>query len=88
MRKGGSAAESAFDKGARKAGNVSSKKSPMQAFLTSMPLAKRKTIELDRTDTAGGLPRMPEDLKREMKEAADKLEFERAAELRDRIREL
>ncbi|RJP17151.1 MAG: excinuclease ABC subunit UvrB [Candidatus Abyssobacteria bacterium SURF_5] len=38
--------------------------------------------------TSGELPRMLEDLKREMKKAADKLEFERAAELRDRIREL
>jgi excinuclease ABC subunit B len=38
--------------------------------------------------TSGELPKMLEDLKREMKQAADKLEFERAAELRDRIREL
>ncbi|RJP67679.1 MAG: excinuclease ABC subunit UvrB [Candidatus Abyssobacteria bacterium SURF_17] len=38
--------------------------------------------------TSGELPKMLEDLKREMKEAAEKLEFERAAELRDRIREL
>ena len=38
--------------------------------------------------TSGELPRMLEDLKREMREAAEKLEFERAAELRDRIREL
>jgi excinuclease ABC subunit B len=37
---------------------------------------------------SGELPRLLEDLKREMKEAADKLDFERAAELRDRIREL
>jgi len=37
---------------------------------------------------SGELPKMLDDLKREMKEAAEKLEFERAAELRDRILEL
>jgi excinuclease ABC subunit B len=37
---------------------------------------------------SGELPKMLDDLKREMKDAAEKLEFERAAELRDRIREL
>jgi excinuclease ABC subunit B len=37
---------------------------------------------------SGELAKMLQDLTREMKEAADKLEFERAAELRDRIREL
>ncbi len=38
--------------------------------------------------TSGELPKMLEDLQREMRQAADRLEFERAAELRDRIREL
>ncbi len=37
---------------------------------------------------SGELPKLLEDLKREMREAADKLDFERAAELRDRIHEL
>ncbi|MFQ5852186.1 MAG: excinuclease ABC subunit UvrB, partial [Candidatus Binatia bacterium] len=36
----------------------------------------------------GEIPRLVEDLMKEMKRAADHLEFERAAELRDRIREL
>ncbi|MBI2091358.1 MAG: UvrB/UvrC motif-containing protein, partial [Deltaproteobacteria bacterium] len=34
------------------------------------------------------LPRLVQQLKKEMKRAADNLEFEKAAELRDRIREL
>jgi excinuclease ABC subunit B len=37
---------------------------------------------------SGELPKMLENLEREMKQAAEKLDFERAAELRDRIREL
>ena len=37
---------------------------------------------------SGQLSKMLADLKREMREAAEKLEFERAADLRDRIREL
>ena len=37
---------------------------------------------------SGELPKMLDDLKREMREAADKLDFERAADLRDHIREL
>jgi excinuclease ABC subunit B len=36
----------------------------------------------------GELPRMIRQLKKEMKQAAEQLEFEKAAELRDRIREL
>ncbi len=34
------------------------------------------------------IPRLVQQLKKEMKRAADNLEFEKAAELRDRIREL
>ncbi|MBI4831644.1 MAG: excinuclease ABC subunit UvrB [Candidatus Lindowbacteria bacterium] len=51
----------------------------------TVPLAAEKAADYV---ASGELPKMLEDLKREMKEAAEKLEFERAAELRDRIREL
>ena len=49
-----------------------------------IPLAAEKA----ETYAAAELPRMIRQLRKEMKQAADGLEFEKAAELRDRIREL
>ncbi len=56
-----------------------------EADYVTIPMAAEKEADYV---TSGELPKMLEDLKREMKQAADKLEFERAAQLRDRIREL
>jgi excinuclease ABC subunit B len=56
-----------------------------EADYVTVPLAAEPAAEYV---ASGELGKMLEDLAREMKEAADKLEFERAAELRDRIREL
>jgi excinuclease ABC subunit B len=56
-----------------------------EADYVTIPVAAEKAADYI---TSGELPRMLEDLKREMKKAADNLEFERAAELRDRIKEL
>jgi len=56
-----------------------------EADYVTVPAVAEKAAEYV---TSGELPKMLEDLKREMQAAADKLEFERAAELRDRIREL
>jgi excinuclease ABC subunit B len=55
-----------------------------EADYVELPLAAERAVEY----AAADLPRMIRQLKKEMKEAAAKLEFERAAELRDRIREL
>jgi excinuclease ABC subunit B len=65
----------------------------MPDVLTSIYEADYVTIpavaeKAEKYVTSGELPKMLANLKREMLEAADKLEFERAAELRDRIREL
>jgi excinuclease ABC subunit B len=49
-----------------------------------IPLAAEKPAPYG----AAELPRMIRQLKKEMKQAAEQLEFEKAAELRDRIREL
>ena len=49
-----------------------------------IPLAAEKSVPYG----AAELPRMIRQLKKEMKQAAEQLEFEKAAELRDRIREL
>jgi excinuclease ABC subunit B len=56
-----------------------------EADYVTIPLAAEKEADYI---ISGELPKMLEDLKGEMKKAADNLEFERAAELRDRIREL
>jgi excinuclease ABC subunit B len=56
-----------------------------EADYVTIPMAAEPGAEYV---ASGELGKMLEDLKREMKEAAEKLEFERAAELRDRIREL
>ncbi|MBI5115205.1 excinuclease ABC subunit UvrB [Candidatus Poribacteria bacterium] len=65
----------------------------MPEVLTSVYEADYVTVPIAAESAAdyvasGELPKMLADLKREMKEAAEKLEFERAAGLRDRIREL
>src|SRR5437016_7265697 len=54
------------------------------ADYVDVPLAAEKTAAYGATE----LPRMIRRLKKEMKEAAQQLEFEKAAELRDRIRDL
>ncbi|GAB4332735.1 MAG: excinuclease ABC subunit UvrB [Candidatus Abyssubacteria bacterium] len=59
-----------------------------EADYVTVSLAAEREEEYKSAITSGELPKMLEDLRREMKRAADKLEFERAAELRDRIREL
>ena len=56
-----------------------------EADYFTVPIAAEPAAEYA---SSGELPKMIKDLKREMKEAAENLEFERAAELRDRIREL
>jgi len=56
-----------------------------EADYFTVPMAAEPAAEYV---SSGELPKMVKDLKREMKEAAERLEFERAAELRDRIREL
>ncbi|HEU4340065.1 MAG TPA: excinuclease ABC subunit UvrB [Candidatus Binatia bacterium] len=55
-----------------------------EADYLELPLAADRAVDY----AAADLPRMIRQLKKEMKEAAAQLEFERAAELRDRIREL
>jgi excinuclease ABC subunit B len=55
-----------------------------EADYVDFPMAAEKAVSYD----AAELPRMIRQLKKEMKEAAAQLEFERAAELRDRIREM
>lgn len=54
------------------------------ADYVDIPIAAEKTTAYSPSD----LPRMIRRLKKEMKEAAQQLEFEKAAELRDRIRDL
>ena len=61
--------------------------------LSSMAEQDYVTVEVEREDQFSGIPldevpKMIEDLTREMFEAARDLEFEKAADLRDRIREL
>ncbi len=61
--------------------------------LSSMAEQDYVTVEVEREDQFAGIPldevpKMIEDLTREMFEAARDLEFEKAADLRDRIREL
>jgi excinuclease ABC subunit B len=56
-----------------------------EADYVTVPIAAERAADYV---ASGELPKMLKDLKREMKEAAEKLEFERAADLRDRIREL
>jgi excinuclease ABC subunit B len=56
-----------------------------EADYVTIPLAAEKAADYV---SSGELPRMLEDLKREMRKAAEKLEFEKAAELRDKIKEL
>jgi excinuclease ABC subunit B len=56
-----------------------------EADYVTIPMAAEPGAEYF---ASGQLSKMLEDLKRDMREAAEKLEFERAAELRDRIREL
>jgi excinuclease ABC subunit B len=59
-----------------------------EADYVTVPIAAERDEEYKAAISSGELPKMLEDLRREMKKAADNLEFERAAELRDRIREL
>ena len=56
-----------------------------EADYVTIPMAAEAEAEYI---ASGELPKMLEDLKREMREAAEKLDFERAADLRDRIIEL
>lgn len=55
-----------------------------EADYVTVPLVAEKAAKYKSDD----IPRMIQRLKKEMKVAADNLEFEKAAELRDRIREL
>jgi excinuclease ABC subunit B len=55
-----------------------------EADYVEIPLAGEKSAPYGATE----LVRMVRQLKKEMKRAADQLDFEKAAELRDRIREL
>jgi excinuclease ABC subunit B len=55
-----------------------------EADYVDLPLAAEKGTAYGAED----LPRAIQKLKREMKKAAEKLEFERAAELRDRLRKM
>jgi len=55
-----------------------------EADYVDIPIAAEKGARYGAAD----LPRMIRQLKKEMKQAAEQLEFEKAAELRDRVREL
>jgi excinuclease ABC subunit B len=55
-----------------------------EADYADIPVAAEKSAKYGASD----LPRMIRKLQKEMKQAAERLEFESAAELRDRIREL
>jgi len=55
-----------------------------EADYVTVPLVAEKAGKYKPDD----IPRLVQQLKKEMKRAAENLEFEKAAELRDRIREL
>jgi excinuclease ABC subunit B len=55
-----------------------------EADYVNIPLAAERAVKYGAAD----LPRQIRQLKKEMKEAAERLDFEKAAELRDRIRRM